>query len=175
MARWKLICAHHIYTDPPTEWMYQEIDRSTGRQKQKKHVVPRYLNPLEQSDWTENYRDATGAIVDGITVVCHVGKGHPSDIQFLGEPTPDMDPLDDEAREISKSLEAKHRRPAEAIPGETYSQSLLAHLEMTVAARKEEPQNYAALQKLMEQLVEIQSQNQKLMQAMSERALERRV
>lgn len=101
MARWKLAVAHYIHTVAKNQWEYIEVDRKTGRPKRHLFTVPRYLNPLEESD--HNSISAQG---EGEIIVCTEGGGQPTDIEFVGNPTPDMIPLDDEAKAISASFES---------------------------------------------------------------------
>lgn len=104
MARWKLKQPHYLKV-PGTLWEYQETDRATGRPLRKQFPVPRYFHHEDPTDW--NYitgRDAAGRAVEGDIVVCHEGKGLDKDYTFTGPPTPDMEPMDDEAREISSKL-----------------------------------------------------------------------
>jgi hypothetical protein len=93
MARWRLQVAHYLYTDPPTEVEFKEVDRNTGRQARKVYKVPRYLNPTDPADC--NYPDE---------VIVSDGKNAQGrDIIFIGQPSPDMEPIDDEAKKISQS------------------------------------------------------------------------
>ncbi len=96
MARWKLTEKHYLNV-PGTKWEYHQVDRSTGRPIRKVYEVPLYLDPEDVTCC--NRRDG----FDEYIVVCHEGKGLPDgrDIVFLGDPTPGMLPLDDEAREIT--------------------------------------------------------------------------
>ena len=104
MARWRLTAPHYINV-PGTEWEYKETNRDTGRQARKVFEVPLHLDPDMPSD--QNY--------PGEVIVCHEGKGQGRDIVFLGEPTPDMEPVDDEARELSESLKHKWVHPIESL------------------------------------------------------------
>lgn len=104
MARWKLTQPHYLMV-PGTKWEYIETDRTTGRPVRKQFDVPLYLNPEYTSDWTHIVgRDLSGRPQAGDICVCHAGKGIEGDITFTGPPTPDMAPLDDEAKEISAAL-----------------------------------------------------------------------
>lgn len=117
MARWKLTEDHYLNGCPPDldacEWEYKETDRTNGRERRKRFVVPFY------------------AVADSI--VCYAGKGQPSDIVFTGAPTPSMEPLDDEARTISKEWEPRWQHPIESLPGQGFSASLLSGLERQLA------------------------------------------
>jgi len=94
MARWKLTEPHYLNV-PGTKWEYTMQNRVTGKPNRKTFDVPLFLNPEDESDW--NVREG----FDGYVAVCHEGKGLSSDIVFLGNPTPGMFPLDDEARELT--------------------------------------------------------------------------
>jgi len=52
----------------------------------------------------------------GEIVVCHAGKGQRQDIIFVGNPTPDMEPYDEEAEAISASLRQSWEHPIESLP-----------------------------------------------------------
>lgn len=107
MARWKLTQPHYL-TVPGTKWEYIENDRTTGRPVRKQYDVPLYLNPEYASDWTHIVgRDLSGRPQAGDINVCHEGKGEPGDVTFVGPPTPDMVPLDEEAKQISARLSTR--------------------------------------------------------------------
>lgn len=111
MARWRLINAHYLnvesYFGQPVEWEYKETDRNTGRANRKMFPVPLHLDPNQPGDC--NYPE------EGSIIVCHKGKGLPRDIVFLSEPTPEMEPLDEEAEAISVSLRQKWEHPIESL------------------------------------------------------------
>lgn len=95
MARWQLTEAHYLNV-PGT----MTEDRTLGENNKKKLVCPRHLDPNQDADW--NYKEMISPnVMEGKIIVCHEGKGEPRDIVFVGEPTPGMLPIDDEAREIS--------------------------------------------------------------------------
>lgn len=120
MARWKLTAAHYLNV-PGTEWEYEETNRDTGKRGRKKFLVPMYLSP-EDPEFQNR---------DGEVVVAYEGSAERRDVIFEGLPTPDMEPLDDEARAISEAEMPKWVHPIESLPatGEHYSQSLLTMLE----------------------------------------------
>jgi hypothetical protein len=97
--RWQLTEPHYLNV-PGTKWEQQIQDRITGRQVRKSFSVPMHLHPESDVDW--NRMDGQ----QGLITVCHEGKGHPDgrDIVFIGDPTPGMLPLDDEARELSSKF-----------------------------------------------------------------------
>lgn len=110
MARWKLMTSHYLNTADKTEWEYREISNVTNKEVRRRRLVPRYLDVNDPGDWNNRFGDigvsrgGSGADGQGEIIVCQDGKGNPSDIVFFGDPTPDMAPLDDEAREISASF-----------------------------------------------------------------------
>ena len=117
MARWKLEEAHYLFGRPPdleeVEWEYKETDRINGRERRKRFKVPFYF--------------------EAETVVCLEGKGQPTDCIFEGTPTPAMQPLDDEAKQISAQYSGAWVHPIESLPGQGYSASLLNGLEKQLA------------------------------------------
>lgn len=131
MARWKLIAPHYIPV-PGAEWEYRELDRKTGKQVTRKFPVPSLLDPRDPGDWNHSVRSHTGEVIDGEIIVCHIGKGQPQDIEFTGDPTPDMIPLDDEAKAISAAFADRWRHPIDEL-SPTYGQSLTAELEAKMA------------------------------------------
>lgn len=111
MARWKLMTPHYLNildpdTGEPTKWEYSESDRTTGKARRKTYHVPQLLDPKDPSLCNR----------DGDIVVCVEGKGQPGDIVFFGSPTPDMEPMDEEAEAISDSLKDKWAHPIETLP-----------------------------------------------------------
>lgn len=114
MARWRLNEPHYLFGYPPdlsdegVEWEYKETDRINGRERRKRFKVPFYF--------------------ERETEVCWEGKGRREDFVFEGPPTPSMEPLDDEAREISASYSSQWQHPIESLPGQGYSDALLGAL-----------------------------------------------
>lgn len=111
MARWRLLNPHYLNildpdTDKPTEWMYQETDRTAGKARRKIYNVPQLLDP----------KDPTLHNDGEDIVVCREGKGERKDIVFFGDPTPDMEPLDEEAETISAALQSKWIHPIDTLP-----------------------------------------------------------
>jgi len=127
MARWRLLEAHYLNV-PGTEWEYKESDRETGRQARKIYQVPLYLNPDILTD--QNDRENGWVIVSN-----RYDKAHPRDYVFVGPPTPNMEPIDDEATEISQGYHdrGEWKHPIENL-NMTYSQSLLSEFESKLAS-----------------------------------------
>lgn len=111
MARWKLMQPHYLNIlqlpdGTKGEWTKEETNRTTGRMARKTYQVPVLLDTNNPQDFNDP---------EGI-VVCFEGKGEKNDIVFIGKPTPDMKPLDDEAEEISASMRVKWDHPIDSLP-----------------------------------------------------------
>lgn len=164
MARWKLIEPHYLDVGPDNQWEQKETDRNTGRTARKVYVVPRYLHPDDVTD--QNY--------PGEIVVCHEGKGQGADIIFYGDPTPNMEPLDDEAKKITEALRPQWRDPINEFSGLSHSDRLLNTLVEQVAELKAgqvpsikgkpEVVSIAEFNELKAQMAKLMEQNAKLMQ-----------
>ncbi len=119
MAQWRLRTAHYLNV-PGTEWEYKETTRE-GRQHRMVMKVPTLLDP----------KDPTCCNRDGDCIVTNrEAKNHGGLYQFSGDPTPDMEPLDDEAQAISDSFKDKWIHPIEGLSTSLdYSASLIASFE----------------------------------------------
>lgn len=111
MARWKLMQPHYLNVlrladGTEGEWVHEETNRTTGRMARKTYKVPCLLDTNNPQD----YNDPEGIIV------CFPDKGERNDIAFVGNPTPDMEPLDDEAEEITASMRDKWDHPIDSLP-----------------------------------------------------------
>jgi len=145
--RWKLMCPHYLNTVEPTEWEYNETSRKTGKLIRKRFPVPRYLNTLDPGDWTNKWGGKDDE--DGEIVVCHQGKGQSGDIEFIGDPTPDMVPLDDEAKALSKTFEARWSYAATEDMPISYSQSLIDRFEAERAEMQTKAQEVPGMSDLI--------------------------
>ena len=163
MARWKLLASHYLNV-PGTEWEYKEVNRVTGRPQVKKFPVPLLLDVTQFADC--NYRnEMTG---DGEIVVCYAGKGLDKDIIFEGEPTPDLLPLDDEAKAISETFADKWHHPIESLEanGPSYSEQLLDRLQNEVAdvRSKTTSAQVEGMSELLTAMTAMMKQNQDMLQ-----------
>lgn len=158
MARWKLATAHYLNV-PGEEWEYTENDRKTGRPKRFKFPVPRHLDINDPTCWTNRWGNKDNE--DGEIIVCWEGKGDSSDIVFLGDPTPDMIPVDDEAREISAMFEARWKHKPES--SGDYSQSLIDRFQIEMADIKSKPVEVPGLAELTKAIGALVEQNQEAM------------
>ena len=166
MARWKLTAPHYLNV-PGTKWEYSEIDRSTGKQVRRQFPVPTLLDPEDPTSW--NQRDNFG---NGEVIVAHEAGENSRDHVFVGDPTPDMIPLDDEAREITKSFAGKWNHPIESLSG-TYSDTLLAGLQSEMAKIASSQNKPAApaegFSELLAAMTTMMKQNAELIAALTSR------
>lgn len=115
MARWRLLQPHYLNVTEldgePVEWQYEETNRDTGRRARKRFPVPLLLDPNDPG-----FHKPRGG---GQITVCHIGKGTVNDYEFVGPPTPEMEPIDDEAVAITEAERPKWRHPMgdSALPG----------------------------------------------------------
>jgi hypothetical protein len=159
MARWKLMAPHYLNTGD-TEWEYNETSRSTGKQVRRRFPVPQYLNPQDPGDWTRRWGSKDNE--EGEIVVCFPGKGEDSDLVFVGDPTPDMVPVDDEARALSASFEDRWRYKPETSEI-SYSQSLVDKFEEELADIKAKPAEVPGLAELTSAITQMVQSNQQLL------------
>lgn len=147
MARWKLMSSHYLNV-PDEEWEYKETDRKTGREKRIRLPVPRLLDINDPSCFTTRLGgDTQAGTAEGEIVVCHEDKGSPGDITFFGDPTPEMVPLDDEAKAITAKFEKQWKyKPEEATAG--HSQSLIDQFQIEMAEVRTKPAEIPGLAEL---------------------------
>jgi len=164
MARWKLLNAHYLNIKGNT-WVYSEVDRVTGRPIKREFEVPQLLDPAsDPTVW--NYRNGMD---DGEVIVSHKeSPDYPRDYIFRGDPTPDMLPLDDEAREISASFAGRWKHPIENM-NVSYSQSLIDgfHEDMKTIQAKAEAGPNADIKALTEAVTQMAQMQATLMQALT--------
>lgn len=112
--RWSLRNAHYINVEQlldgtKIEWEHKETARESGRTVRKLFAVPMLLDPKEPADCNYPGEVIVAQRVDGI-------RNQPRDYVFSGEPTPEMEPLNDEAQAISDSLQPKWQHPIDTLP-----------------------------------------------------------
>lgn len=165
MAKWKLTADHFLNVicdnfGEKINYEYSETDTQTNRVRRRSWDVPMFI-PKESI--VTNSEDVFNAFS---------GDVRERPIVFKGDPTPEMMPLDDEAREISAKFEPKWRHAIESLPanhGETFSASLIAGFEKllteasknsaplpNVSAKSVDPDAFA---KMQEQLATLAEQN----------------
>ena len=165
MARWRLKQKHYLRV-VGNEWQYVENDRVTGRPKRVNFPVPRYLDPGDFADCNYVTRGQDGVIMDGEIIVTN-NDDNPRDYKFIGDPTPDMEPLDDEAKAISAKFNWKH--PIESLPEQGYSQSIMQELETQMAKQAPAPASgvdQTQFNSLQSQVTELIKQNNLLVEQM---------
>lgn len=166
MARWKLTASHYL-TVKGNAWEQIEVDQMTGRQIRKQYAVPMQLDIADPSVWNGNIiRNPRGEILGGDIIVAYEAKAHePKDYLFIGTPTPDMFPLDDEATEISAGFEKVwNAKPDEEL---SYGAKLIDQL-MVKRAEIESEEKTVKIEGMSEILMSFQDmmkQNQQLLAA----------
>jgi hypothetical protein len=150
MARWRLTSEHYLMLDPPSEWEYKEVDQMTGNTARTVLKVGTYLSPKDRP-----------------YVVCHKGKGQPGDLVFLGDPTKEMEPLDDEAIALSEARRPFWADPIDSLPGTTMAERIMDGMQKAISdlavsqkladtkvTAYVNPAEFAALQKQVKELME---------------------
>jgi hypothetical protein len=140
--------------------MREETNRDTGRVARTLFLVPTYLDPDDPRD--QNY--------PGEIIVAYEKGARPQDFVFTGEPTPDMEPVDEEAQKISDDTRPKWKNPIDSLSatGGNYSEALLALLskQLEEAANKSGPParaiDEAAFKKMQEDMKALMESNAKL-------------
>lgn len=172
MARWKLTQPHYLSV-PNVEWEHRETDTTNGRQVRKVFIVPIVLDPVSPSNSQQppNYGSDY--------IVAWEGKGNPADIVFIGDPTPDMEPLDEEAKAVSDSLRDTWKHPIESLSNEGYGADLIRTFEkqITDALRLGKPSNEsvpgAEVEALKAQIAELTAQNVRIMEMLDKKGARR--
>lgn len=164
MARWRLRTAHYIRV-PGTEWQYAEQSQESGEQAMARFPVPRLLDPNDPRSCRSN----------GECIVAYKDSALGRDWVIEGPPTPDMEPLDDEAKAISAEWEHRWTDPIESLPGTGgFSQSILQKFEASLAAvAAGTPVSIAgasddALAKMQKQIDDLVARNAALAEQISE-------
>lgn len=101
--QWRLRCQHYLNV-PNTVWEHNETNRETGKAARKQFPVP--------------------ALLETDTIVYRLDEGATAPrnaereglVEFLGEPTPDMEPWNEEAEVISESFAKKWEHPIDTLP-----------------------------------------------------------
>jgi hypothetical protein len=165
MARWRLAAAHYINTND-TVWEYSEVDRTTGRPKRTQFPVPRLLNPEDPGDWNHVYsKDGFGKPDTGEIIVAQ-GAHEPKDYVFEGPVTPDMVPLDDEAKKISAASAHKWKYAADKLNG-SYADEMMKDLsEQIEDVRAKSAPVAEGMTELLTAMASMMKQNQEMMSAL---------
>jgi len=127
MARFKLLAPHYLVVDG-TEWEQKEIDQGTGKEIRKRYKVPKMFHTDDPGDWNYPYiSPTTGKAYGGeIIVATEFSPLFPRDVVFFGPPTPEMEPLDDEAKEMVATFKHNWQEIADSPASQgTYSERLI--------------------------------------------------
>src|SRR5215467_2829712 len=167
MARWRLTEPHYLKV-PGTFWEQNETDRETGRRKRIEHPVPLYLNPSHPSDWTHKpsglgHITAGGnSFTEGVIIVAYKDKtDDKKDIIFEGDPTPGMEPIDDEAQAISDSFKERWANINTFIDGMSKQEEVMMKSQEALLKAVADSQNQ--MKDMMATLVATQQQLAQLM------------
>lgn len=106
--RWRLMGPHYLNV-PGTEWEHNESDRLSGKAVRKLYPVPALLDPRNPNDCNRDGECIVAHTIDGL-------RNEHTDVIFVGNPTPDMEPVNDAAQMISDSLQAHWAHPIETLP-----------------------------------------------------------
>lgn len=125
MARWRVTAKHYLNArqfGEDTTWVREETNRDTGRSFRRTFQVPLLIDPEDPICINKNV---------GYCVVATEGSEMPGDITLLSPCTPDMEPMDDDARQITAAESKKWKDPINGLPihvGEDFGNQLLAML-----------------------------------------------
>lgn len=109
--RWRLVNAHYLKVPvlqdgTEVEWEHKETNRTNGRSVRKLFPVPMLLDTNDPSDY--NY--------PGEIIVAHEGdNANRNDYIFIGDPTPEMEPLNEAAQAISDSMRHRWDHPINSL------------------------------------------------------------
>lgn len=176
MARWLLTEPHYLKV-VDTFWEQSETDRTTGRQKKKKYPVPMHLDPDCAQDWNNKPGTSASHVSrggnswdQGFITVCYEGKGEPNDYVFVGDPTPGMEPIDEEAKAITAKFKwSKDTAFFDPSIGEmTFGERMILNMQEEIKVQRQEPSD--KLDKVLDALALMMAENQKLIAALARRA-----
>lgn len=171
--RWRLTAPHYLNI-AGTQWHYSEVDRKTGKQIVRRFDVPSLLNPNEPSDWSHKYNQDEGEII----VAWADQTTDARDLIFVGAPTPDMVPLDDEAKAESGKYLKQWNIPTDGSPiPDDSSQLILNRLQAEFKAVHEatnKPAQIEGLSEVLAAMTMVMKQNAELLAKLSEAPVARR-
>lgn len=158
MARWRLAAPHYLNVEGNV-WEYKEVDRTTGRQKTTKFPVPTHLDPDQPTDWNYIYGKDQGEII-----VSNKPSDNTKDIIFIGKPTPDMVPLDDEAKAITAKMAPLWKHPIESL-STTYADAMLKDLseQLSEVRTKTTAAPVEGMAELLTAMTAMMKQNQEIL------------
>jgi hypothetical protein len=112
--RWRLITGHYLKVPAlpdgtVVEWEHKETNRANGRSVRKLYPVPMLLDPNDPADYNYPGEIIVALAVDG-------ARNERNDYIFVGEPTPEMEPLNEAAEALTASLRHKWEHPIDTLP-----------------------------------------------------------
>lgn len=141
--RWRLIGAHYLKVEQLpdgtiVEWEHKETNKANGRTVRKLFPVPMLLEPKDSADHNYPGEIIVASRVEG-------ARNLPNDIIFFGEPTQEMEPLNEAAETITEALRHKWINPVETLPanGGMNAQETLFMQQMMKAFAQANPQPVA--------------------------------
>lgn len=107
--RWRLMSAHYLNVPQlpdgtRVEWEHKETDQQSGRSIRKLYAIPILLNPADGADCNYPGDLIVAQFVEGATIPIR-------DYVFIGDPTPEMEPLNEAAQAITNTLRQKWDHP----------------------------------------------------------------
>lgn len=163
MARFQLKAKHYLNVTIPGRkiiWRYSEESRD-GIANEQEFPVPLYLDP-EDPRW-HNDKEL------GIVVTTEADPAHPRDYILKGEPTIDMEPLDEEAEALRASLMPKWTNPIESLPAQlSPGEQAFMEAMMKQFAGVMNPQPQIDISLLTKRLDELEAQNKALQERLEE-------
>jgi len=176
MARWRLSTSHYLSVEN-NEWEYNETDRATGKQIRTRLKVPLQLDVDDPNCWNVQYRNPRGEVVAGeIIVARRTGEEHKDDIIFIGDPTPDMIPVDDEAKSVSATFAKRWGMAPNA--DMSFGQHVMESFQAEQARIQSEANvvKIEGMAEIMKTMTDMLAMNQKLMATLLQgKTAERRV
>jgi hypothetical protein len=144
--RWRLTQPHYLNVlalgdGTKVEWEHKETSRETGRAIRKLYPVPALLNPDDSSDYNYPGEIIVASEVEG------AHNAYPRDIIFSGEPTQEMEPLNEEAEAITESLRMKWEHPINSLPAnggmnaqeQAFMENMMASFAKQIGATMQAP------------------------------------
>lgn len=165
MARFRLREKHYLAV-VGSEWEYKET-LSNGKQKRIVMPVPMFLDPNDPSDC--NYPGE-------ILVSTKEDPLYPKDYIFTGPCTPDMEPLDAEAKELSSTVVGAFIHPINSLPAvgghQPFGDQLLKDLERKIDALHSPSVANGSIDDLRMQVASLTAQVQGLLALVPAKALD---
>lgn len=111
--RWRLMSAHYLNVPElpdgtKVEWEHKETNMANGRSVRKLFSVPILLNPADAADCNYPGELIVTSFVEGARIQSR-------DYIFIGDPTPEMEPMNEEAQAITDQFRSKWDHPIDGL------------------------------------------------------------